>query len=265
MRSYVKLKWTFIGLLAVALSTDWIILDRWQVHGWVNDSDSRTPLADAWVIADFSGEAPLLTLSFTPHPKHRTNACMGTQVTRTNMQGRFRFDELAFNRPLANKHAYILIFKPGWIASARSTSIRSSLFLPPPQPYVQSLRRGPGTQQTRPVSVQTEALSTLAASEFTRSDELLATLMIAGQRLCDPTRTEVSAAALSHALSIAKTFDERERVRATCGLAAEQSQTAGLATSWSFDCNNLPFRHQPSDEVLATEAAIEVKHDHMPR
>jgi hypothetical protein len=31
------------------------------------------------------------------------------------------------------------------------------------------------------------------------------------------------------------------------------------ASDWPFDCENLPFKHQPSPEVLAVEAELEAK------
>jgi hypothetical protein len=188
---------------------------------------------------------------------------MGTRITRTDTGGRFLFDELTFNRPRANKSAYILIFKPGWVATARSTPISSTLFLPSQMTLTQSLSRGPGRQQRKTIGWPEDLVATLGPSEFTRSDEVFETLTIAGHRFCEPIGTEASVAAMKHALFIAKTFTERERVRATCALAAEHARLAASGSAWPFDCNNLFFKHQPTDQVLAAEAEIEAQHNHM--
>lgn len=250
----MKARYKLVVGLAIFLGAamDWVAFDRWQISGSVVDAANGQPLSSAWVLATFDGETPLLNLPIPPHPNARTSTCMGSQSTKTDVRGRFRFDHLTSNRPLANKRVHLSVFRPGWISTSRDTHIRSSLFLPSAETEALALRRGPG--EARPGQSWPENIrARLPPDEFTHTEEFFATLRVLAQAqfLCGSGGDQVLLAAMEHALSIAKSFDERFRARARCHRAAEIQHERG--TSWPFDCSNLKFKHQPSREVLALE------------
>lgn len=245
-----------IALAFIAIgSVDWIAIDRWQTKGTVRDSESGEPLPDTWILATFSGEAPLINLPIPPHPNHRRSECMGTQAVRTDENGQFRFNHLTYNRSLANKWARIVVFKPGWIAASADAPMRSSLFARTPIGPNLSLTLGSG-QSRSATAWPPNVRARLPSIEFSYSEELFATLRVVAQArfICGSAGDDVLIAAMDHAISIAKSFDERFRTRGRCHRAAVILGRRDSA--WPFDCDNLGFKHQPSALVLAVETDL---------
>lgn len=245
-----------IALVVISLAvTDVIVLDRWGVKGTVSDAVTGNLIEDAWVLAQFGGEEPLINIPHGPDPLYRTGKCMGGRLVKTDHLGRFRFDSLAFNRPLANKSAHLVVFKPGWLTGTEDSEIASSLWTLSPQVRFE-LKRGPGErlQVTKPgPGFPTEKLPLY---ERTRSAELFSTthLIVKAMSVCDPVGLPMASAAMERALEIAKTYDERERTHAACLYA--KSAAVGAKREWPFDCEHLPFKKPVSAEVLAVEAEV---------
>lgn len=242
-----------LGIL-VLLAIDWVIVDRWGIKGSVFDIVTGHRIADAWVLAEFDGEEPLINIPYGPDPAYRIGKCMGTRLTRTDHRGRFRFDALTFNRPLAEKSAHITVFKSGWLAASASSEISSSLWAISPSISV-ALNHGPGERQSVRRYQLGDPQSRLPMQEHTRSDELFDTegVVIEVTAKCGSQGLLMAIAAMTHALEIAATYDERERVRAACGYAKKH---ISAETNWPFDCENLQFENPVSDEVLAVEAEV---------
>ncbi len=242
-------------VVLVLLLLDWVVLDRWGIKGSVSDATNGHLVADAWIFAVFNGEEPLINIPYGPDPPYRMNKCMGTRVTRTDRLGRFRFDAFTFNRPLAEKSAHIIVFKPGWISSAESSEIATSLWVPSPRARL-SLKRGPGERQSMTRRGPGFPWERLPLQERTRSDELFGTqtTVVDVMSRCGHQGLPMARAAMEHALDIAETFDERERTRASCLYAMDAATKFGR--SWPFDCENLPFKKPVSAEVLAVEAEV---------
>ncbi len=263
-------RWRQIVVVALGfLIIDLALLDRWQVAGRVTDADTGESISGAWVLADFSGERPLINLPIPPHPSHRTTTCMGSKTVRTGVFGLFVFDELELNRPLANKSAFITVFKPGWISQSDDAVLSSGILTWPGLIHVR-LERGPG-ERTDPRSRSAGDPSfSLPAKERMSSRELLQTLHVVAGPVCSTADLALAALAMQHAVDIAETYDERERVRSSC-LAVElqvkslkQSKRGGFDWyqlfssdfSWGFHCDELHFAHQPQPNVLAVEDRV---------
>ncbi len=248
-------KRTVVLTVLVLLLVDWVVFDRWGINGSVADATNGALIEGAWVFAVFNGEEPLINIPYGPDPRYRMDKCMGTRVTRTDSLGRFRFDAFTFNRPLAQKSAHIIVFKPGWIASTESSSIASSLWALSPKVRI-SMTRGPGERQSVRQYRPDDAQARLPTSEHSFSSELsgAARVVVRAMSRCGYQGLPMARAAMEHALDITTTFDERERIRASCRYAANAAMRFGR--SWPFDCENLPFKKSVSSEVLAVEAEV---------
>lgn len=243
-------------VLGLLCALDWVIADRWQARGLVVDSTSNAELSSAWVLVKFDGESPLIRLPIPPHPLDRTSRCMGVHLIRTDEQGRFEIDELTPNRALANKSAHATVFRPGWIPVTMRVPLRTSIFALVPQGIRVPLARGPGARHDNARSWAAENLRTpVDTQDLSYSDEFFATIRVLSRAssACESEASEMFVAAMSHALDIAVTLDERDRLRAMCLLASDHLAPSGR---WPFDCENLRFKYQPSGEVLKAEAEI---------
>lgn len=247
-----------LGIISLLLTIDWLAIDRWQVRGTVIDAETKKGISNAWIVATFSGERPLLNIPIPPHPEHRRGECMGTLTTQTDSNGRFSISHLTFNRALANKSASFVAFKEGWIPVSVDAPLRSSLISPPPAVQETLLARGPGVDLTV-IAYTSEISNRLPAYEFSSSQELRETIFFASYRRCNEPRNEAHIAALSHSISIARTLDERDRTRAGCRGLKKLLEAEEPDTVFPFDCENLPFKHEPSPEVLAVEAEIKAR------
>lgn len=260
LATWAKNKPVLVGSIVVLTIylVDLGVVDRWQVGGVIQAANTHDGIAGAWVVADFRGDELLLNSPFQPHPKHPTSKCMGTRLAVTDQYGRFRFNLLTLNRPLTHKRAKLLVFKPGWISHADSSPIKSSLFaLDGGVPI--ALTRGPGaSRSTR--SFMDQSAAALQPAEKQRSDELFKTLRALSQiKLMCEYQPEVAVAAMTHALNIAQTFDERERARSACRGVTRRLASLEDKHEWPFDCDNLAFKHEPSAAALALEAELEAK------
>jgi len=179
---------------------------------------------------------------------------MGLRLTKTDNLGRFHFDTLTFNRALAKKSAFIMVFKPGWLPYAGSSAISSSLVAISPTVHIE-LTRGPG--DTMRMSYDSQSLpSRLQDHERTFSGELFGTerTVVEAVSRCGPQGLSMATAAMAQALDIASTFEERERVHAACLYANDAIKAPGH--DWPFDCEHLPFKKPVSADVLAVEAEV---------
>lgn len=95
---------------------------------------------------------------------------------------------------------------------------------------------------------------------MTHSEELFGTLRVAARAAsaCEY-QSEMVRSALNHALSIARTFDERERVRVACRGVAKRLASLPKKHEWPYDCENPPFKHPPSESARALELKLEDK------
>ena len=251
--------------LAITVGTllliDWVVVDRLQVVGRVIDRDTRAGIADAWISVTYFGEKPLVNLPVPPHPNSRTTACIGSRIAQTNRWGWFYFDEIAANRPLANKSFRIHAFKGDWIAASAGGDLQSSVFLWPHFKTI-VLQHDSGAQIDGPASLVTLELP---RHEYARSEEVFSTLRVVTSNPCGRAGLELSEVAMVHALEIAITYGDRDWSRASCLSAKKHAgdlKTARVELLrriepdyvWPFDCDNLPFKKQPSPEVLAVEA-----------
>lgn len=263
-------KWAY-GALAALLAgaaLDWVVLDRWQFSGEVRAASNGAAIDNALVLADFRGEKPLVRLPIPPHPQHRTSACMGTAIARTDARGRFLFDELHLNRPLANKTVHITVFKPGWHGYQETFQVRSSLFATPVRAEI-AVARATDTKTAVRSNLVASLDSLLSAEEKLLSDELRSTLTVISST-CDYEGFHVAENAFEHALRIASTYSERARVRGACLYvqssvermkAAKQKRgwqrvRASDTYKWRFDCDQLPFAKPPSPQTAAVEAEL---------
>jgi hypothetical protein len=256
----VRRKRAIALVLILFAAIDWAALDRWQTSGMVVDASKGQQLSGAWILAKFNGKKPLIRLPIPPHPMHRTGECMGLHATRTDARGHFAYSEVTYNRALAEKSAYLTVFKPGWIARSASFPLRTSILAWAPGSARVELQPGPGKRRDTSATWTEETRSRLGSIEFTYSEELFSTLSVVSRATwwsCDAESTEVLVSAMNHALNISATLDERARSRSMCLLAAHKLEAEGL--SWPFDCRNLQFNHQPSSEVLAIERELEAK------
>lgn len=240
---------------AVIILADVALLDRWQLRGRVVDADTGRGIADGWVIADFVGSKPLVNLPIPPHPNHRTETCMGQRIIKTDASGRFYINYFTTNRALAAKGATWRTFRGGYISDSSGSVIRSSLLALPPKSTKLLSKAGSGD---RFIAQGTEYLIArrLPALELSASRELLGSLHFASALGCGSSYTAPHIDAVHYAISIAQTFNERMRVRATCREIRDQIAIADRGQPWPFDCDNLPFKYEPSPEVLAVEAEI---------
>lgn len=246
---------------------DTALLDRWGLRGRVVDANGRS-ISDAWIVAVFHGKGPLINIPLPPHPRPRSDTCMDIRITKSGPFGYFSFDELTFNRPLAEKHAYLIAFKPGWIDHTGSTPIASSLFAVSPL-YSITLTRGPGDRRSALIN-PSHLVAALSSHELTFSEEFSSAegvMMESLSQSCGTGGVPVAVLAMKHILQTAETFDERERAGASC-LSAErnisemtQSEKA-TRKLWPFDCKNLAFAKPPSKEALAMERALREQNPH---
>lgn len=258
-------------LLCLFFFVDWVLVDLWQIRGRVVDEASGNGIPNSWILANFRGEKPLFRLPIPPHPSHRTGACMGAQVTRTNDLGEFSIKRLSVNRALANKDVSIFALKPGWVSNRSYSAISSSLLGWPPSVSIQLEQ--PRRRRSHASSTDIGSALALPAHQQTYSNELTSTLILLSEYACGRDGFELYIHAMNHALSIAQTFNERERVMAWCRYSERQTAHYNLRRVeklrwflhsepeyvWPFDCENLPFKHQPSAEVLAVEAELAAK------
>lgn len=242
--------------VSVVLAIDWIVLDRWSLGGTISAQGSGELLDDVWVLADFSGEQPLISIPYGPHPNHRTSRCMGTRVTRTNRLGRFHFSSLAANRARANKSAFLLVFKPGWIAEMQSAEMSSSVWWRPTPHTRITLRKGPGQRLSTTRRGPGFVWEGLPLDDRFYSDELFGTerVLVEALSACSSEGVALGVVAMNHGLEIAGTFDERDRMRGACRYARKHASGHAL---WPFDCEALPFKKPVSEAVLAAEAELE--------
>jgi hypothetical protein len=240
---------------------DTALLDRWGLRGRVTDAKGRS-ISGVWIVAVFHGKKPLINIPLPPHPTPRRDTCMDIRITRSGPFGYFSFDELTFNRPLAQKYAYLLAFKPGWLDESGSTSIASSLFSVSPMHSI-VLTRGPGARRSALVN-PARLIAALPPHELTFSEEFSSTTAVIHGTLfrdCGSAGIPVAAAAMQHALNLAETFDERRRAQSSC-LGAESDirrmthDKEATKRLWPFDCRNLPFAKPPSEEALAMEREL---------
>jgi hypothetical protein len=249
-----KRRAALLGIFLI-FGVDWMLLDRWQVRGVVIDADTNEGIGEAWVIATFHGQTPLVNIPVPPHPNHRRTECMGAVAGKTDSNGRFGISRLTRNRALAHKTASLIAFKEGWIASWTDTPYRSSIISFPPAAQELKLTKGPGAYLTA-ASYIGAISSRIPESEFSSSEELRQAIFFAFYQWCGEPRSEGHIAALAHAISMAKTLNERDRVRAGC---RAMTTLIDNGTHFPFDCDNLPFKHEPSPEVLAVEAEIKAR------
>ena len=253
-------------LLFLAL-LDAAVLDRWGLRGRVADAKGGS-ISGVWIAAVFYGDEPLINIPLPPHPKPRREACMGISITKSGPLGYFAFDELALNRFLAKKHAYLVALKPGWLNHSGSTSIASSLFSVSPMESI-VLAPGPGRRLSALVN-QPRFVAGLPQYELTSSEEFFSATSVIDLSLshgCGSAGIPVAAAAMQHALNIAETFDERRRAQSSC-LGAESDikrmnhDNAATKELWPFDCRHLTFAKSPSKEALAMERELREQQPH---
>ncbi len=242
---------------------DWTLIDKWVVHGHLVDAETGAPIPGAWVMADFRGEEPLVVFPAPTHPPSRTEACMGTRAVRTDQLGAFRISVFTWNRPLADKSVYVMGFTPGRLVLVEDVAIGTSILSEGPKIRM-AMGSGPGETRFTTVNREGDPALRLPQSERGYSDELFSTLRVLAHQACEPQfALQMKEVAMKHAIGIAKTFDERERVRRWCRTVRFDSnleaKRASTVFQWPFDCENLPFKHQPSPEVLAVEAELEAK------
>ena len=242
--------------------------------GRVVDAQTGRPISGALVLARFRGERPLVNLPVGPHPAHRTGACMGSAIAQTGATGLFVVDEFVLNRALAGRSVFLLVMKPGWVATRASARTGGSLVSFPSFTKF-SMREGPGARRdTRSHTPGSPELS-LLPHELTSSEELFEVLQIASLEPCDDAGLRFSVIAMEYALEVASTFDERWRTRSACGLARASiakinggslRRDSGFGRfkkelSWPFNCEELHFKHSPSPEVLSVEAVLFPRRD----
>jgi hypothetical protein len=246
---------------------DAAVLDRWGLRGRTVDIQGRS-ISGVWIVGVFYGKKPLINLPLPPHPKPRQDTCMDVKITKSGPFGFFSFDELTFNRPVAEKHVYLIAFKEGWLDRTGSTSIASSLFSISPMNSI-VLTPGPGKRRTALVNSAT-LTAALSPHELTFSEEFFSTTTVIDLSLsqhCGSAGIPVAAFAMQRALQIAETFDERVRARATCrGAKSDISRMIrdkeAAKRLWPFDCKNLAFAKSPSKETLAMERELRKQERH---
>jgi hypothetical protein len=233
---------------------DWIVADRWGIEGNVSDADTGAPLNDVFIFSEFDGEEPLLAIPFGPDPAHRIGKCMGVRLTRSDQLGHFEFDTFTSNRPLANKTADILVFKPGWLTASETSGIASSIWSISPELRL-VLKRGPGRRQMVRHYEPNDPQHSLPAHELSHSDELFdATgIVVEVTARCGTEGLPMAVSAMKHALQIAETYDERDLARSACGYARKH---APAESDWPFECRRLSFQKAVSAAVLAVEAQL---------
>jgi hypothetical protein len=210
------------------------------------------------VVLDVYGSEPLINLPLPPHPNHRSEKCMRQLTTKTDAAGRFYINYFWTNQPLANKNAGWMAFKAGYIASRGRSPMRSSVFATPPSAATVVLETGPGERIKAFQPTYFES-ARLPETQQTATRELMRSLTFATTIGCNTSHTRPHLEAFHHALAIAQTFDERMRVRSSCLGIKSAIERRGGSKPWPFDCDNLPFKHQPSPEVLAVEAEIRAR------
>lgn len=247
-----------VSILIAYLVLNWVVVDRWQLQGRVESDTAQQGLPDAWVLATFWADEFLINVPFQAHPRRGTAECMGTGLAKTDHRGRFEFDELALVPPLLSKRARIVVFKPGWTSEASSSLVTSDLLAMSPTITLPARRASGETQLTTKYS--DEFVAGLDIDEQKRSDELFdaSRVVFAATSACEY-QHEIVRAAMAHLLNIARTFDERERVRVACRGVVKRLRAIPGKHDWPYDCENPPFKHQPSESARALEAKLEEK------
>lgn len=252
-----------LSVLALLLTIEWGILDRWQLTAQVKDSTTGNNIPGAWILFDLLGEKPLVRLPIPPHPRHRTRECIATRAIRTDVGGRFKFSELMLNRALANKSAHIIVFKPGLLTSTKGIKLSASLLAS--SPFVMfNLAADDGRRRETNIYPASYPAGRLPLVERTYGQELFSAegFLLDAASACT-VDVEVLSAAMQHILQIAETFDERERARAACGYVEKRLASNHRApispAAWPFQCDNLPFKKEPTAEVVAVEAQLTAK------
>jgi hypothetical protein len=183
---------------------------------------------------------------------------MGTAVETSDANGNFHFDVFASNRMLVEKSASIWAFTTGRAVEFESSTISASLF-----GRARSIRivLSPRSGERGNVVWKRAPLDKLPAGENEYSMDLasMVGLITNGASTCNHAGLPVAERAMSEALRIARTFDERLKVRAACKYAAISVHKRWTNDRWPFDCNHLPFEQMPSPQVLAVEAQLEAE------
>jgi hypothetical protein len=245
-----------VGLIVGGiLLADILLVDHLQVRGRVVDGATGEGINSAWVVIDLVGSEPLFNPPIPPHPNHRTQRCIGQMAVQTDSSGHFYLSQIGMDHALADKSASWKAFAPGYISGLGSSQVRSSVIALPPRSATARLAQGPGEKLTITPPAYRLA-ERLPPTELSASRELLEAVSFAFEPGCGEGFTNAHLAAAYHAASIAQTFNERMRVRDACHDIKSRIAAVPDAKPWPFDCDNLPFKYEPSPEVLAVEAEI---------
>lgn len=241
-----------------ALIADLFLLDHWGISGQVEDDYGRA-VPGALILAEFVGQSPVVLLPVPPDPPSRRELCMESRIVETDEFGNFSLSVLTRNRFMTGKSAHLLVYKPGFNTHSLSVSISSSLFLRAPSYNIKLTR---ATNSRNESTWSQNIMDRMQPLEVTYADSLLASTFVVteGISACGRAGLPLAIRAMQYSIESASTFDERDRARSACGFARQRLQhyEYGLE-QWPFDCDNLPFKHQPSPEVFAVEAELAAK------